>query len=131
MPRRVLIGIVLVLTCVGLLGLYYRPWELRGPISYLQLRLGMTEDDVERILLGRGREYRPVRRFGGMFSPGKIEVPLAETGLPRANLPKRDDAPGDVVVRQWWGVSYGIDVAFDKNGRAAGIYLCKLKSIGW
>jgi hypothetical protein len=127
------IGILLIVFSV------WSQWRI-GWIGYYRLHLGMETHEVRAILGPPHHNWRPVRHLGGSFPPWTEEMPLSETGLPLANLLRGeraedrpeggtrvqindDEADREVTVQQWWGATHGIDVAFDEDGRAVGIYL--------
>jgi hypothetical protein len=134
MSRRRVLLVAAVLAVLGLAwaAWHYRPWEPIGPLTYWRLHLGVTESEVEALLSQPAGEYRPVRHIGGRTSPGVKEVPMAEKGQPREGL--RHHWSGTttpdgrkVTMRQWWGESYAIDVAFDEHGTAVGIDLSTIE----
>jgi hypothetical protein len=115
-----------------------------GWIGYCRLRLGMSEQEVVAILGRPAPGWRRSRHASGITSPGAEAMPIIERGIPltgrfleagdgghEATLLQDDRVEEPVVravtMRQWWGSSYAIDVAFDDDGRAIGIRLAWLR----
>ena len=131
--KRLPVALGLALLVLGVVLWDCLPWEMTGLLSYWRIELGMTEPEIVGLLGSPSTEHRVSRHIGGVTSPGCAEVLYRESGLPFEDLPKRfgDKARNgqDVTVRQWWSRNYAIDVAFDENGAAVGVYLMKLRRV--
>ena len=114
---------------------YLRPWDPIGPFGYYRIDLGMTEPEIAAVLGDPAKEYRRSRHIGGITSPGVVTVLDSETGLPFEDLPQRYGERArngeNVTMKQWWGSRYTIDVAFDEDGLAVGIYLMTFRKVNW
>jgi hypothetical protein len=133
--KWVLIGLGLGVLVLLIALWHYQPWQLIGPRGYWQIQLRMTEPQIAEILGRPSTDYRPARHIGGMTSPGVAEVLFLESGLPFGDLPTRYGEKSkngqEVHIRQWWGTDYGIDVAFDSDGYAVGVYLMKFRLVNF
>ncbi|MBM4072803.1 MAG: hypothetical protein FJ271_28330 [Planctomycetes bacterium] len=129
------IALSLAVTLLLLLGVlwYLRPWDPIGPLGYHRVELGMAEAEVGAILGDPDKEYRRSRHIGGITSPGVVTVLKSEVGLPFEDLPTRYGEKARnglaVTLKQWWGSQYTIDVAFNDNGSAVGIYLMTFRKV--
>jgi hypothetical protein len=114
---------------------YFQPWDLIGPLGYRRLHVGMTETDITDVLGEPAKEYRSSWHVGGITSPGAVTVLDSESGLPFEELPQRYGEKTrhgqNVTLKQWWGSNYAINVAFDNDGLAVGIYLMTFRRVNW
>jgi hypothetical protein len=89
-----------------------RPWAAIGPYTYYRIRLGMTYDEVERII---GLPPGPDSRAPGL---SQLVYPVAQSGT-RAAGPTRYLSP------VWSDDDFQIGVALDENRVVVG------KSLDW
>lgn len=77
---------VIFLLMLGALYVLFENWPFLsiGPYGYSRLQLGMTEVEIAEVIGQPSEEYRRARHWGGMTSPGYVEVQFRKWDWPTA-----------------------------------------------
>jgi len=115
---------LLLLFCSGMgLAWFFWPQDPIGPASFRRIQLGMKQHEVEAIVgLPPGVFYTGPRGIGGVLSRGPFGSFREGKGVAWENT-MVDRISKRSTVATWWGNQFALQVAFDNDGDAVGVYL--------
>jgi hypothetical protein len=106
---------------------FFWPEDRIGPANYRRIQVGMKQEEIEAIIgLPPGDYYTGPRGVGGLMSRGPFGFLRREKGLSVDNVCV-GQIPDGFTARSWEGNHYSIQVLFNAERDAVGVYLWKIR----